>query len=277
MITARLSPILLVLLAFRVQSATRTRIETEVQRGDNLEKRTDVFTVDANRARLDMYSGEATSTNTSSYMLTVDGGKTWYLSDPVNKKTVCTQWDTKSFFTGVGELIHYAQEFVGAEVKHGPVKVTLNEPGPKMLGYNTRHLKLKYSLNAEAWLLFSKREYTLEFHDEVWVSPDLKLSSIEQAWYKAMSETGYSQLDQLSKKWNQHVSGTVIKMISDVTLHNKTKNERRQKQERVQVTKVETLKSEKITPELFKVPTCNKVSKKEMEKAAKAMLKGIAK
>ena len=256
-------------------AATRTTIVTEIIRDDNSEKRTDVFTVDGQQARLDMY-GEDTSVNLAPYMLTIDGGKTWYLSEPKDKKTVCTQWDTRDFFKGVGELVHYAQELVGAEVKDGPVDVTLDESGPKLHGYNTRHLKLSYSLNAVAWILVIKREYSLEFQDEVWVSPELKLSDIEQVWFDAMSETGYIKLDRLSKKWNQKVNGTVIKMISDVTLHNVTKNEKRHKQERMEITKQEILKSSDIPAETFKVPACKNVSKDEMEEAAKDMLKGIA-
>ena len=273
------SKIAIFLLCFITTNAwaiTRTTIVTEIQRGDNIEKRTDVFTVDGNQARLDLY-GEDTSVKMTSYMLTVDGGKTWYLSDPKDKQTICTQWDTRAFFTGVGELIHFAQDLVGADVKEEPVEVTLNEPGPEMLGHKTRHLKLRYSLNAVAWLLFIKREYKLEFQDEVWVSTDLKLSDIEQTWVDAMSETGYAKLDRLSKKWNEKVPGTVIKLISDVNLRNITKNENREKQERVQITRIEALKSEDIAPELFKVPTCKKVSEEEMEQAAKEMLSGIAK
>lgn len=258
-------------------AATRTTIITEVMRGNNSEKRIDIFTVDANRARLDMHFGEQQNPATTSTLLTVDGGRTWYLSDPKAKKTVCTAWNTKEFFKGVGELILYAESLVGADVSEGKFEVLLDEPGPEMLGYKTRHLKLHYSLNAVASVLFIKREYRLEFYDEVWVSPELKLSDIEQSWVDAMSDTGYAKLDHLSKQWNDKAPGTVIKMISDVNLHNITKDKKREKQERMHISKIENIKSEELAPDLFKVPSCEKVSQDEMEEAAKEMLTRIAK
>lgn len=268
--------LLLFFISTNAFAATRTTIVTTILRGDNTEKRTDIFTVDGHKARLNMYFGKEPTAATTSTMLTVDGGKTWFLTDPGVNKTVCTKWDTTSFFKGMGELLSYAQELLGADVKDSAVKVTLDEPGPKLLGHATRHLKLRYSLNAVAWILIIKREYTLEFHDEVWYSPDLKLSNIEQAWLNAMSKTGFNQLDRLSTKWNQKVNGTVIRMISDVTIHNVTKNEKRHKQERMEITKLEEMKSTELPAGTFKVPACNKVSKDEMEEAAKNMLKGIA-
>jgi len=258
-------------------AATRSTMVTEIQRGDNLEKRIDVFTIDGANARLDMYSGDNPGEKNPPYMLTVDGGNTWFLSDPKANKAICTKWNTKAFFNGMGELLQFATEFVNADVRVGNFDITLNEPGAKMLGHSTRRLKLNYSLKAKASFLFIKREYTLGFRDEVWVSPELTLNPIEQAWVDAMSETGYKQLDSISKQWNQQVTGTVIKLISDVTLHNVTKNEKRHKQERIEIKKLETLKSTDIPAETFKVPACKKVSTDEMEEAAKDMLTALAK
>lgn len=272
-----ISVITLLFFSVSVHAATRTTIVSEIKRGDQTEVRTDVFTVDGEKARLNVYSGTNTAAKVSSYMLTRDGGKTWYLSDTKTNKNLCTTWNTREFFRGVGELILYAEDLVGAEVTVDKFDVLLDEPGPEMLGYKTRHLKLRYSLNAVAWILFSKREYKLEFQDEAWVSTDLKLSNIEQSWVNAMSETGYAKIDYLSKKWNEKAPGTVIKIISDVNLRNITKNKDRKKQEREQITKIEKLNSNEIAAELFAKPTCEKVSNKEMEEAAKDMLTAIAK
>jgi len=269
--------LLLFLISLNGDAATRSTIVTEIQRGDNLEKRIDVFTIDGTNARLDMYSGDNPGEKNPPYMLTVDGGKTWFLSDPKAKKTICTEWNTKAFFNGMGELLQFATEFVNADVRVGNFDITQKEPGPKMLGHRTHRLKLNYSLKAKASFLFIKREYTLGFRDEVWVSPELTLNPIEQAWVDAMSETGYKQLDSISKKWNQQAPGTVIKLISDVTLHNVTKNEKQHKQERIEIKKLETLKSTEIPAETFKVPACKKVTTGEMEEAAKDMLKALAK
>jgi len=269
--------ILLVFISLSGSAATRSTIVTEIQRGDNLEKRIDVFTIDGSQARLDMYSGDDLGEKNPPYMLTVDSGKTWFLSDPKANKAICTKWDTKAFFNGVGELLQFATEFVNADVRVGNFDITQKEPGPRMLGHQTRHLKLNYSLKAKASILFIKREYTLDFRDEVWVSPELTLNPIEQAWVDAMSETGYKQLDSISNKWNQEVPGTVIKLISDVTLHNVTKNEKQHKQERIKIKKLETLKSTDLPAETFKVPACKKVTRDEMEEAAKDMLIALAK
>ena len=264
------------LLAFHsnVSAATRSVIDYEIHRGSNVETLTEVFTIDGEKARLDIFPDHDMQATNAPFMLTVDGGKTWYLSDDKNR-SLCTEWDTKAFFKGVGELILYAEDLVGAYVSEAKFDVVLDEPGPMMLGHKTRHMRIHSSFNAKARVLLVKREYNLEFKDEIWTSPDLKLHPIEQSWVDAMSDTGYAKVDRLSKQWNQNAPGTVVKMISDVTLQNVTKNKKRQKQEKIQITKLEDIESANIPPETFKIPDCKNVSKKEMERAARDMLRGV--
>jgi len=270
-----LSSILLLVNDSSANAATRSVITYEIQRGSDLEKLAEVFTIDGERARLDIYPDHDAQAKDVPFMLTVDGGKTWTLTDEKNK-LLCTEWDTKAFFKGIGELILYAEDLVGADVSEAKFDVVLDEPGPVMLGHKTRHMRIHSSINAKARILLVKREYILEFKDEIWTSPDLVLHPIEQAWFDAMSDTGYAKVDRLSKQWNQNVPGTVVKMTSDVTLQNVTKNKKRHKQERLQITKLENIKSSEIPPETFSIPDCEKVSKKEMERAARDMLRGGA-
>lgn len=259
------------------QAATRTTTVTEIKRGDDVEKRTEVLTVDGDRARLDMYPGKEAGDQKVPYLLTIDGGKTWILEDAKDAKSVCTQWDTKTFFASVGDLIQYAVNFVNADVSVRGIDVRLDEQGPDLLGHETRHIKIVSSINAKARFLFFKREYTLVFNDEIWVSPDLKLSPIEQAWVDALSNSGYRKIDHLSKAWNKQVQGTVLKQVSYVTMHNITKNEQKTKRESIAITKLETVKPEDLAPGTFNVPKCSKVTEKQMENAAKEMLTDVAK
>lgn len=259
------------------QAATRTTTVTEIKRGDKVEKRTEVLTIDGDRARLDLYSGKQASNQNAPYLLTIDGGKTWILGDAKDKKSVCSQWDTKTFFASVGDLIQYAVNFVNADVSVGGIDVKFDEQGPDMLGYKTRHMRIVSSIDAKAHFLFFKREYTLEFKDEIWVSPDLKLSPIEQAWLDALSNSGYRKLDRLSQAWNKQVQGTVLKQVSYVTMRNITKKEQKTKRETIAITKFETVKPEDLAPDTFKAPHCQNVTEEQMEKAAKDMLTDIAK
>lgn len=258
-------------------AASRTTTVTEIKRGDNVEKRTEVLTIDGDKARLDMYSGKESSDKNAPYLLTVDGGKTWILVNAQDAKSVCTQWNTKTFFSSVGDLIQYAEKFVNAEVSVGGIDVKLDEEGPAILGYKTRHMKIVSIINAKAHFLFWTREYTLEFQDEIWVSPDLKLSPVEQVWVDSLSKSGYRKIDILSQAWNEQVKGTILKQVSVVTMHNVTKNEKKAKTESIAVTKLEKIKSEELPPGTFETPKCVKVTEQQMEKAAKEMLTDIAK
>lgn len=269
--------LLLCALSFTANAATRTTIVTEIQR-DDVQKRTEIITIDGDKARIDTYPNSDMQAKNVPYILTVDGGKTWLLQENKAENPVCTKWDTREFFIAAGQLLHFASKLTNAEVSEAKFDVVLDEPGPEMLGYKTRHLQLVSSINAKVKiLLLVKREFTLTFEDEIWMSPELKLHPIEQAWIDAMSETGYANVDRLSKQWNEKVPGTVVKMISDVTLHNVTKDKKDQKKERVEITKLEQLESADLPAETFKVPACDKVSESEMEKAAKDMLLETAK
>lgn len=268
--------VLLSVMVVYAHAATRTTTVTEIRRGDDVEKRTEVLTIDGDKARLDMYSDKEANKQNAPYLLTIDGGQTWILDDAKDQKSVCSRWDTKEFFSRIGDLIYYAEIFVNAEISVGKLNVMFDEQGPEILGYKTWHMKIVSSIHGEAEFLGFKREYTLEFRDEIWVSPDLKLSPIEQAWVDALSNSGYRKIDRLSQAWNKQVQGTILKQVSEVTIYNITKNEKRTKHENSAITKLETVKPEDIKADFFKAPECKKVTEKEMEGAATEMLKSIA-
>lgn len=260
-----------------VDAATRSTFVIEIIRGSKTERQSEVITIDGNKARMDFLGADGKKTVGTPFMVTNDGGKTWLLVDKDDNKTVCTEWNTREFFNAMGGFMTYVSELANAEVKEAKVDIILDEPGPEMLGYTTRHVRLNSAIRIKARILFFTYEYALNIKDDVWMSPDLALHPIEKAWIDALTRTGSVEIDRMSKAWNEKVPGTIFKQVSVVTLRNVKKDEEKTKTEKIELTKMEQLMSEDIPEDTFKMPKCKKVSESAMEDAAEDMLKSVIK
>jgi len=69
----------------------------------------------------------------------------------------------------------------------------------------------------------------------------------------------------------------ILKQESVVRLRDLEKEEESTKTEKIEITAIEKLDPSKLSEEAFRMPSCDKVSRKEMEETAVDMLKDVVK
>ena len=153
----------------------------------------------------------------------------------------------------------------------------LEQAGPELLGYATKHVRLVTTAGIKASVLVKKFQYTLKITDDIWLAPQLEIHPIERQWINAQTNTGFKQLDRMLDSWNKQLTATILKQEAVIWLKDHVKKEETTKTEKIEITSIEKLDPSKIPEETFLMPKCEKVSRKEMEKTAKGMLQDVMK
>lgn len=257
-----------------LHAGLRYTIATDIVREDNKvqkERTVEEVTVDGDKARIDFLAPDGSKPKNGGFLLTVDGGKTFALSE--GGEAVCADWSTEEFFKTVGKLLDKGTRFINADLENMKFEKAKEEPGPEILGYPTSHLQLVTGLELKGKILFKKFEYRADATDEVWMTSELELPALERRWLDATAETGFQDIDKLTAAWNAEVSGVVLKQKSVIVLTNLDSNEKSTKTETMEVTKLEKLDSGQIPEGTFDMPKCKQVGKDEMEETAKRFIK----
>lgn len=263
--------VLLGLFAVRADAALRYVTDIEIVKNDRTTHQVEKATFDGDRARIEFFEGKEGSAKPMGFMLTVDGGKTWVLSDGPN--TECGELDMEAFFRKAGSLVAKAERWTNAKVTKANVETLSREPGPEMLGYATTRVRLLSTLHAKARVLFLKYEYHLEIADEFLFGPDVELHKIEKRYLDALAHTGYDKLDRMSQSTLSEIGGAVLKQNTLVRLRNVRKDEEKTWSEKYTVKSLENLAASELPEGLFDVPKCEPVDEDSMEARVKALLK----
>ena len=207
--------------------------------------------------------------------MTLDGGKTAVLGH--QKKAVCSEWNSEEYFRKMGQLLFKVKRWTNLEVRDAKIEKVSEEPGPELLGYPTKHIRLVTTAGIKASVVVKKFRFHLQITDDVWIAPQLEIHPIEQQWINAQTNTGFEQLDQMLDTWNKKLPAMILKQESVIRLKDQIKEKESIKTEKIEITAIEKLDLSKIPAETFRVPKCERVSQKEMEKTAKEMLLGTVK
>lgn len=259
-----------------IYASTQFVIKTEAVRGDQKSTRTERIILDGENGRIDVVEKDGKLNPGLAYMLTTDGGKTWLIAD--NKKTVCSNWDTKQFFNTAGALLNKYSRIINAKVVSSRVEVLENKPAPKMLGKKVRFLKIASHLRMRGSFLVFSADYKLEFTDHVWFSPELPVDPIERSWIEASVNTGYPHIDALYGAWEKNITGVIFKQVRRTILTDVKKNKvTTDKTETVTMQSISHLDRSTLPKGLFIKPGCSDVGEKEQTKEIKDMLQEIVK
>jgi hypothetical protein len=169
-----LTTFILAILASSVLAATQVILEIEVVDKGNSTKHKEIITFDDKQARFDFLpAGQKTTANTP-YMLTVDGGKNWIIGDSHKDKPSCAQVDLVEFFQKVGGTLTNLDALVNPKISTPKITKLLEQDGPKMLRFPTKHVRVQITADAKASFLFKKYEYAIKITDDIWYATNLK-------------------------------------------------------------------------------------------------------
>ena len=269
-----IAAVLFLILSLPAYAASRYTVVTEiVPEGKKPRSEVVVVTLAGDKGRIDIIERNGLKEKGGLYLMTLDGGKTAVLGH--QQKSVCSEWDSEAYFREMGQILHAVKRWTNLKITDVNVEKVLEESGPELLGYTTKHVRLKTTAGVKASVLIKKFRYSLEITDDIWIAPQLELHPIEQQWIAAQTNTGFKQLDQMLDSWNKQLPATILKHEAVVRLKDLLNKEESTKTEKIEITKIEKLNPSKIPEETFRMPNCEKVSKKKMKEAAKDILKDV--
>jgi len=245
----------------------RANIVTDVVEEDKKSKDNEIMTTDGDqKVRLEMLGEEKKPTDKTPYLLTVDGGKTWVIGNKA--EAFCARMDTAEFFQYLGQLAVKYGGLVNLDIADPEIKKVLEEKGPDMLGYPTRHIRLETTAAGKAAAVFKKYDYQVHITDDIWYTPKIEIHPVRKRWLEALSQSGYTELDSLADQWAKNLSGAVLKQESKIRITNVIKKKEDIIRETTRIVTLEKLKPTDLPEHTFQMPKCKKISKKEMRKTA---------
>jgi len=245
----------------------RATIETEIVEADKKEKDTEIITLDGDKkVRLEFLGEEKKPSDKTPYLLTIDGGNTWVIGNKA--EAFCAQMDTEEFFRYLGSLALKFEGIANLEITDPQVKKVLEEKGPKILDYPTKHVRLVSTAAGKAAVMFKKYDYKVHITDDIWYTTQMEMHPVRKRWLEALSRSGYKQLDVLIDQWTANLPGAILKQESVIKVTNVIKQKDDIYTEKTRVVTINKLKPSDIPKHTFQMPECKKISKKEMRSTA---------
>ncbi len=251
-----------------VADTLRVTIVTDFVENDIKETDTEIITIDGDKkVRIEFLGKEKKPSDTTPYLLTIDGGNTWIIGNKA--EAFCAQMETGAFFTYLGSLALKVEGIANLEITDSKVKKVHEKKGPNILDYPTTHVRLVTTASGKATVLFKKYEYKVHITDDIWYTTKMEMHPVRKRWLEALSQSGYKQLDTLIDQWAANLPGAILKQESVVKVMNIIKNKEDISTEKTQVVTIEKLNPADIPKQTFNMPKCKTISKKEMRDTAK--------
>ncbi len=186
-------------------------------------------------------------------VITADGGQTFFIVQAQDKTYM--PFDT-AMAGGVMSMMNLKASDTKSEL-------LLDEAGPKILGYPTRHTKVLLSYIMEMNFMGMKQKNQISQEMETWATTQIDASPFE-AWAKNMARSmGNKEIDELMKMSMKHAKGVPLKAISAIT----TTEKGGKKTTKTTVTEVIEIKEQPLSLKLFQIPEGYKNLMEDMPKA----------
>lgn len=251
-----------------IADTLRATIVTDFVEQEKKETDTEIITIDGDKKlRMEFLGAEKKLSDKTPYLLTVDGGNTWIIGNKA--EAFCAQMDTGEFFTYLGSLALKVEGIANLEITDPKVKKVHEKKGPNILDYPTTHVRLVTTAAGKASVLFKKYEYKVHITDDIWYSTEMEMHPVRKRWLEALSQSGYKQLDMLIDQWVANLPGAILKQESVIKVTNVIKNKEDIYSEKTRIVTIEKLKPSDISKQIFDMPKCKTISKKEMRDTAK--------
>jgi len=165
------------------------------------------MTTDSNKARIDFTEGRALGAEKGSYLLTQNSGKTFIMVSPENKTYM--KWDMDSMMNMAGAMGNMMQ----MKITDPKVEMLLDEADAPLLGYPTRHYKIRISYQISMSVMGFKNESTISKDEESWTTTKLDVAALG-AWVGKTPKTNNQNMDQLIQAEKSKMKGFPLKILS---------------------------------------------------------------
>jgi len=262
---------LLFVLVSPANAVTQLTMDFEVVDKGKTTRHSEIITLDKDKARFDFLAENQKKTADTPYVLTIDSGKNWIIGDTHEDKPSCVQVDIVEFFQKVGGALTTLDALVNPKISEPQIKRLLEEDGPKMMGFPTRHVRVQITANAKASFLFKKYEYAIRITDDIWYATNIEVHPIRKKWFQALSQTGYPLLDKIYGDWTKQIKGAVLRQYTAIEVTNVKKNTTSAQSQKAVITSIKELEPSEIEATIFNVPECKKITNKQIKGTAADM------
>jgi Domain of unknown function (DUF4412) len=198
------------------------------------------ISVEGKGMRIDYVVSKNPSMKKGDYMLSNDGGQTFYM----------VQTKDKSYMKFDLSMAGGMMSMMNMKVSDAKSELISDEAGPRILGYPTRHVKTVMSYTMEMNFLGMKQKHQTVNEMEMWTTTKIDASPFE-AWARNFAgKMGNKELDELMKTSVKNVKGVPLKQIH---LMMNTDKKGRITTNTV-ITEVTEIKEQKVSAEVFALP-----------------------
>lgn len=147
--------------------------------------------VDDEKARIEWIEGRNPAVPPKGYMLTRDGGLTLYMVNPEEKSYM--KWDTAA----MARMAAGMSGLLNMKVKEYKVEKTLEENGPEILGYPTKHYKFVTTYSMEMSVFGMKKASSGKTEQEIWSTTKIKVPAMTA--FEKMASQSMAGMGDLQK------------------------------------------------------------------------------
>jgi hypothetical protein len=264
----------LIFSVYQVYAAEVATLEMQSSKNDEASvTSTNIITIDDKKLRIDYLGSETEKTIYTPYLLTLNAGKKWIMGDLEKDEFYCADVDMKELFRDIGNIISDVDTLVNPDIYDTKVELLLEEAGPEILGYATTHIRIKTTAKAKASVMFKKYNYGITSVDDVWYTNDRKEHKAKKRWLKALTHTGYDELDKLSRAFRSEIDGPILMHDIVVETTNYKLNKVDTYTRNIRVVSLEKMKSSEVPENTFSEVDCKKINKRRTREATKSMVK----
>lgn len=181
------------------------------------------------------------------YIVTTDGGKTFYLVNPEEK--TYAKWDMDAMLGMAGGMMKMARGMMNLSFSDPKVEQLGDEPGPTMLGMPTTHYTYRTSYTMSMKFFGMNRATKVVRDEQFWTTPKLA-EEVLGTWMKRKYRTGDEQLDKLIDTEMQKVHGIPLKSVIVST----NTDEKGKSQTTTMTTEVTELHTVPVPDSTFEIP-----------------------
>jgi hypothetical protein len=166
--------------------------------------------VEGGRGRVEFLGGPGDAVGEGSVLITEDGGATVRLFDSVRK--TCLPW-SGTFAAAGGPSPASA-----ASLEKFDVKKVLEEPGPEIAGWATRHYRFEISWEGSAGVGRAEQNWYWETVEDLWAAPDLTEPGLALWLNTQTRSTGSPPADENVAGVLAGVQGTPLRRVTVLNL-----------------------------------------------------------
>ncbi len=229
---------------YRAETTVQTASRSKIQRTT-----VDAW-VDGDKAKVLFRESQNPMTGQGSYLLTQDGGKTLFLVNP--EERTYAEIDVEAMIGLLGSLNSGLGGMMEIEFSEPDVEILGEEDGDEILGFETRHYRVRSSFGVKMKVFGMKRSQETETFQDIWVTDEFKDPALAVWLRKDPPSTGDKNLDQIIAAEVGKLEGFPLLTRSVSTSVGGRKGKR--KTTTTTTTEVVELKEMKIAPEKFVLP-----------------------